>query len=392
MGSADGITIELIDIWMAWLVIQYAYLLKTDQVKPIRGIGAFCLPIAVLLLADILSFRQSADAALSLYGLLADLRATVLFILVAVTLVQGADEVRGALTGMLWAVLMIGALCVFETAVGVNFREDPFVADQEAEWAGPFRARGFNSATNTAAYLAVLMPIVVVEVSRASSLSRIWLARAALVAGLTGLACTLTRSAIGFLAVGSLPLIVFLFRQRILRFKHAFIALAAGVVLLVALGDLIRSRMNEESENMTARFGLIGTALNMAADSPLTGQGTNNYMLKMQEFSPKRQIHHFEFIVHNKFLLTLAETGTLGLVAFVWFIVVTLTRAVSLARRQSLLGVGLLCSLIVVVLNMNMEIYAGGFTLFTFWVIAAFVAALSQGRAGDSTLAHEAAR
>jgi O-antigen ligase len=115
-------------------------------------------------------------------------------------------------------------------------------------------------------------------------------------------------------------------------------------------------------------------------------------MLKMQEFSPKRQIHHFEFIVHNKFLLTLAETGTLGLVAFVWFIVVTLTRAVSLARRQSLLGVGLLCSLIVVVLNMNMEIYAGGFTLFTFWVIAAFVAALSQGRAGDSTLAHEAAR
>src|SRR5207244_8133244 len=91
------------------------------------------------------------------------------------------------------------------------------------------------------------------------------------------------------------------------------------------------------------------------------------------------QLTSFKYLVHNKYLLTLAETGGLGLLAFVWCMAIVLTRSLALARR-SLIGIGLLGSMIVALLDMMMESYAGNFTLWNVWTIAAFVAAMSGTR------------
>jgi hypothetical protein len=100
-------------------------------------------------------------------------------------------------------------------------------------------------------------------------------------------------------------------------------------------------------------------------------------MLKMDEFKPKLQTHPFEYIVHNKYLLTLAETGAIGLFAFVWFLLIGLSRAIRLGLHRSIVGLAALCSLLIAIGDMNMEIYGGGFSLFTIMTTSAFIAALS---------------
>jgi O-Antigen ligase len=383
IGAADGLVIELVDIWLAGLLALYVYLRETGQATRIRGLGAFCLPLAALLLADVLSFRYSADVSLSLYGLVNEVRTALVFLALAVALVQGPDAMEAGLTGVMWAVLGIGAVCLLEAALGFNIWVPPS-PNADTEWAGEFRAAAFGSPTNTAAYLAMLIPLVVAELIRTTVPVRRHLAQAALVVGLLGIACTLTRAAMGFLALASIPLLVFLVRERVLRARHLMAAFVGIAALGLALSEKIASRAEQEPDNMTARIGLMDTAINMARDSPVTGQGLNTYMVRMDEFAPKRQIHHFEFVVHNKFLLTLAETGGLGLLAFAWFLIVALTKSISLARQRTPLGIALLSSMMVTLMEMNMEIFAGGFTLLTVMTVAAFIAALSSSSHGDA--------
>ena len=69
-GAADGLTIDLIDIWMIGLLIHYAFQVRAGNVKPVHGLAAFCFPLMFLLVADLLSLANSADIELSIYGIL----------------------------------------------------------------------------------------------------------------------------------------------------------------------------------------------------------------------------------------------------------------------------------------------------------------------------------
>jgi O-antigen ligase len=374
IGSADGVTIELLDLWLFAVIAQYAYLRKVGQANPVRGLGAFCMPLALLLFADMLSFRHAGDMELSFYGLLADVRGIALFLMITVMLAQGREEKRAAMTGLMWNLIVIGGICTAQLALGVNFgvANDPY---EGFDGSGGFRAAGMGNATTTASYLAIVLPLVFVEVAGSEKGSRKRFAMLSMTIGLLGLVATMTRTALGLLLLGSLPLIAYLLKERILKLRHVMAALIVVAILAAALAEKIAARVDEGSDNVTARYGLIGTALNMAADSPITGQGVNNYMVKMDRFAPKLQIHHFVYVVHNKYLLVLAETGVIGLTAFIWFLLVALGRAFSLARRGSMVGLGLLCALLVAVADMNMEPFASGFPFFAICAVAAFTAA-----------------
>jgi hypothetical protein len=102
----------------------------------------------------------------------------------------------------------------------------------------------------------------------------------------------------------------------------------------------------------------------------------NNYEFKMFGFIPSDQRQSFEYLVHNKFLVTLAETGPLGLIALVSLLVVASRRAFLLARRGLPMGTGLLCSMIVVALHMNVESYTASAILLNVWILIAIVAGL----------------
>ena len=69
-------------------------------------------------------------------------------------------------------------------------------------------------------------------------------------------------------------------------------------------------------------------ALAIMRDYPVLGAGLNNYTLYMRTYDPATYMENLGlYVVHNGFLLVGAETGVLGLVAFVCFLVSVMTQA-----------------------------------------------------------------
>ena len=382
IGASDGLTIELTDLWTLGLLFFCASDHQKGIAKSVRGLRAFLVPIALLLMADIFSFVNSGDMELSFWGLLTHIRVVALFTVLVVAMAQGIEEFQAALVGIVSSVIGMGSICIFEMIFRSNIpRNAALIADAGES---DFRSGGISSPTLAAALLATLLPMVVVEYFYPVSRSRKMLAGLGICVGLAGIGCTLTRSAAGVLVFASIPLIVFLFRDQRIKARHF---VACGVVLAclgVSIGDRISERVDEGADNLLARAGLLGTAVNMASNSPLFGEGINNYDLKMDGFIPHDQRQKFEYVVHNKFFLTLAETGIVGLAALVWVLSVAVRRAASLAHRGLPVGVGLLCSMIVLVFEMNVESYDSGMNLLFAFVLMAIAAVVSSHEIGKA--------
>jgi hypothetical protein len=377
IGASDGLTVELTDVWTIWLAFIYVAEHQKGIAKAVHGFTAFVVPLTLLLIADIFSFVNSADMQLSFYGMLAHLRVAALFVVLAATLAQGTKELRAASFGVVCAVLSMGGICIVEMIFRTNIPKNAALIAEAGE--SDFRAGGISAPTLAAALLATLLPLVMIEYFCPLSRFRKILAGVTICVGLAGIGCTLTRAAAGTLVVGSIPLVVFLFRHHRIRARHLIACFVVLSCLWASLGDKISERVDEGADNLDARLGLIGTALNMASHSPLVGEGINNYALKMNGFIPNDQRQKFEYVVHNKFFLTLAETGIIGLVALMWLLAIAFRRAILLARRGSPMGVGVLCSMIVLVLEMNVESYDSGMNLFFAFILMAVIAAMWSG-------------
>ena len=372
IGYSSGLTIEVTDLWVVWLLWVYMWDLRRGQAKKIVGLAGVCAPLVLWVLAGVFSLFASTNVVLSIYGVLAQFRAAVTLVVLAVTLAQGEYEVRAARLGIVLAVAMIGGICIAETIVGTNFIDNAASVNATAD--AVFRAAGVSTPTLTAGYLAALLPFTCLELFDSHRIRRL-LGLAALPLGLAGILCTLTRDVWGCLLIGSLPMVAYLYRRgRILR---VVIPVCIVSILLGAagMGTRMNSRLAEGNEDLIERNGLIRTALHMASSSPLVGVGINTYVLHMYEFTPKDEQQDFVYSVHNEFALCLAETGCIGLAAIGWLFFAVLRRSWELSRTRRPLAVGLLCSMLIAVLHMNFEAYVQQMLLHLF-VLVAMVTAL----------------
>jgi len=70
------------------------------------------------------------------------------------------------------------------------------------------------------------------------------------------------------------------------------------------------------------RIQLIKFSLEMIKSNPILGVGLNNFIVRLPEYWQSGQIRLLQ-PVHNIYLLILAETGLVGLIIFLWFLVLT---------------------------------------------------------------------
>jgi O-Antigen ligase len=384
VGAGDGLAVYLTDLWVLWLMVDAVLRRQKGTSKPLHNFAGFLVPVILLLAADLASFAKAGDLQLSVYGLIEHFRAALLFVVLAYSLRQGKKELQAASLAIVWAVIAIGGICVVEMVLKRNLGIHVWAAGEYDNQV--FRSAGMSTPTLAAGYLAALLPLVAIEYFFPINKVRRRLAGLSLMLGIAGLGCTLSRAAVGILAIGLVPLFLLLRRQRLIRGGHILLGILCIGLVGAGLADKIAARSDEgRTATLDGRTGLMGTAVSMAADSPVIGQGLNNYEFKMYGFIPSGQRQDFEFIVHNKFFLTLAETGLLGLTALVSLLVVTSRRAFLLGKRGLPMGIGLLCSMIVVVLNMNVESYEAGAALLNFWIVAAMVAAFWSSNEGALT-------
>ena len=155
-----------------------------------------------------------------------------------------------------------------------------------------------------------------------------------------------------------------------------------GVVFFVESLEKMSTDDISDPQNLIARLTLMKTGFQMIQAHPFIGIGLNNYSEAMMEYVPLLLSGEWLHLVHNKYILIWAETGTLGLIIYLLFLISIYRNVMTYIRNQkeehSLVGISVLCSLMAFNLHMIFESYSGGAITFQFWLICGLAVALGR--------------
>ena len=211
--------------------------------------------------------------------------------------------------------------------------------------------------------------------------------------GLVAAGFTLSRGSWIGLGLSCLLLVAFGFWRRTLSARHVlagvtWLLLVLLVLSLITNGVIILRLTVSDEGSAASRIALMRGAWAIIREHPITGIGLNNYQDTVKSFDVSGEFTESGYlpIVHNIFLQVAAETGVLGLAAFLWLLAVLAWRALRYGfhtRHRPILPAtvvaGLLASqLHLVVQNMVHVGLSGDTQLYVeFWFLAGLVLALT---------------
>ena len=119
--------------------------------------------------------------------------------------------------------------------------------------------------------------------------------------------------------------------------------------------------------------------------NPLLGVGINNFTVVMLQYANMEHAGTWLYAVHNTYLLVWAEIGTLGFLAFVWFLLATVRRGWQCwkfgDRQLSLLVLGFTAAIVGHAIQLNFDTFQNRASVQMLWVSAALIAVMhSLGR------------
>jgi putative inorganic carbon (HCO3(-)) transporter len=296
-----------------------------------------------------LTSRDTTNAADALGAFV--IEGLALYILVTNT-VRSAEILRS----LIWVLLIVGALLgalsldqqVTETYSNAyfGFAQTDATATGVAE-TGLARLAGPVGEQNR--YAQIMLMLVPLGLMMVSAERRRWLKLGAVVcAGLAALAVALTFSRGAALAAGIILLVMI--AMRYVRISH--VAAAAGLVALVliavpAYGERVTSvtsilsLLSEDSSTSATDNSLLSratenlTALSVWADHPIVGVGPGEFPAYYRGYADKigLSIKAQDREAHNLYLGIAAESGSLGLIAFLGAVGVTMWHLARVRRR-----------------------------------------------------------
>jgi len=386
-GLTDAIVVGLLVLYLGRLVIRQA---------EIRLFPFTTIPALAWLVASAFAVVNARAIEVAAIQMITTGKLFLLYFVIANSVKDETDAkwpVGGSLLGVLCQALLGSYQGIAERPLGLSFLgEASQVFQMEIGQSLAYRPQGTIGHPNGyAMYLSATMPFpLALLFSKVRGLYKA-LAVIALGLGALGLIFSLSRGGwIGFVVV-IITVLMLAVRRRQLKLHTALLMVGTTCLILLALTlsqrDLIVSRLTSDDRGSArSRIVLAKGALAIIQDHPLSGVGLNNYTF----FMPQYDRASFEAwrgpaVVHNVFLLIFAETGLIGLVAFLWFLASLLIQAWRLVSRALndtlwMTGVGILSAYIVLTLH-NMVDYGllASLQLFTqFWLLAGITAGLSR--------------
>jgi polysaccharide biosynthesis protein PslJ len=347
---------------VALIIVGWLAALLADPATRARG-GALGVPLAVVLLvatgsiavngARVLELGVSLEVVKALSFLLSF--ALVYYLIVSV--IQSQEKVDLMLKLLVAGGAVVSLASIVESRTGFNvfdhwadvvpaliFEQDAVASDEEMRRAGTLRVYG--SSQHPIALAAALAMIVPLGLYLAlTTRRRLWWAATVLV-GLGALA-TVSRTGVIMLVVFGL---VFLWLRPLQTRRMAPLLVPALVVVYIAvpgaLGSLyggffgggLTGALNEQQISVQhaelssdGRVADIGPTLQEAGEQPLLGQG---YGTRVAGVNAR--------LLDNQWLLTLVETGLLGVAAWFW-VFRRAIRRLARAAKEDASPRGLLC-------------------------------------------------
>jgi putative inorganic carbon (HCO3(-)) transporter len=393
---AGGVEIMVSDICTLTLLLILLGKSARRQVK-INSFSLIMVPAITWLIASSLSLLAAKDGELSSFQLINMVKMLLLCWVVANSI--GSDvDLTLVITGLMLGMVFQSLVGIYQGVTGrpflLSFIDSTAVVGQQQLSVGLVnRIRGtMGSSTTLAMYLAIGVPFTLALLfSKTKPFVKI---SAGITLCLIGSALIMSLSRAGwvnFLVTICLILVLAVRRKRISSIMAIVIACVMALVLLgVALfgTDLILSRLTSNDQGAAnSRITLAKGALAIIQDNPVIGVGLDNYAQVSPRFDPidVASWNHYTPIVHNIYLLIAAETGLIGLAAFLVFFVILLIQAWRIIDRAPndtvwVAGVGILGALVALAIHSMVDYTLLGSSLvFTlFWLLAGLTAALIQ--------------
>ena len=339
LGSIGGLGISattvalvvLYGLWFAQVLVE-----RRSVLWPALRANPF---LVLYVSAVVLSLGVAHDVQLSAFEAFMVVQSLLMFVYVAST-TRTRQDVLFLVTVLMVALVLEGLIMLVTQAVGrdLSFAGIHSVIDARSGMTGRFYRIGgtLGSPNVAAAYLAMLIPLAVAILMSGSREAPRVLAVIGVALGVMALFFTFSRG--GWLAFG-IATVVLSFSSWRRGWLPPYVPIGiilVAVVLPLVFQNAVLSRVTD-SEAALGRVPLVYIALRMFESSPVLGIGANNYAASMNLFMSPDIANAWLYTVHNKYLLVLAETGLLGLLAFLLFLTTTLYAGLSsLAARRSI--------------------------------------------------------
>lgn len=323
LGAIGGLYVSVTTFCLVALYALWAVELLA-KVTPIRR--SWCrpiLPLITYLAGAALSVVVARALNLFLFELFLLAQAFLIAVYIIKT-VRSRQDVLFILTILLFGLAFQGAVMIGLRMVGHSI----YAARISARIDAGGRVGGTIGSPNTAAsYLTLLLaPALSVLVT---PLKRRYKALAALSFGLGGVALLLTGSRGGWIGCAlSVAILCLLALQRGWLSPKVVLTIAAVAALLsLFFGAAVLDRLTGDDAGAAAsRLPLARIALRVIRDHPILGVGANNYTTVLEAYVTAEVLGEYLYTVHNKYLLVWAETGIVGLVAFLGFLLAHIRR------------------------------------------------------------------
>ena len=342
------------------------------------------LPLLLYLAITAISVTVAQDISLSLFEVFLLLEACLVYFYVASNVKTRQD--------VLFVVSLLLIACLLESLAMIALK---FTGIPSTLWGAPTHIhidtdakQGFmriggtvGSSNFAAAYLSISLA------SAASllftNLGRAHKCLALAVLGLGGVALILTFSRGGWMALAlSLTLICLLGWRRLgfsLKTPIAII-LMLGMLYLPFHSAISARLLGDDRGSAESRIPLMKLAFRIIEDNPILGVGANNFTVVMDRYLTPEFRHGFLFAVHNKYLLVLSETGAVGLLSFLAFLLDALRKGWQCWARQdrllSPLALGFAAGMAGHMVHMSVDVFRGRPTQQLLWLIAGLLTAM----------------
>lgn len=341
------------------------------------GLRRWAIPITLILTGSAIGILVSPDRLGGLGLWRAYFLEPILFFAVFTDTVRVSKDRAAVLAGMAVSLAAIALTAVFQKFTGYGI-PDPW-------WTASVRRvtsfYGFPNAIGL--YLA---PIVVLVSAWAADLffrpggrRRPWPYLLAVVAVLGFLACLFAVSK-GALIGMAVALAVYGLSVRRLRplALTAVIAVCLAVSLYRPLTSLAGNIFAGRDASSSVRLVIWNETLNMLSDRPIFGGGLSGYR---QSVEPYHRAGHIELFMypHSLPLNLWTEIGLIGLVGFVWLLVLFFVRNIRVARRgRSWLPTALLSAMVCILIHGLVDVpYLKNDLAFQFWILVGLAESLT---------------
>ena len=162
------------------------------------------------------------------------------------------------------------------------------------------------------------------------------------------------------------------------------VTLALFAILIgIIFQDAITARFDGDDDGSAySRIPLMIMASQMIQDNMMLGVGANNFAAVMMQYAYLPLSGAWLNTVHNKYLLVWAETGILGLVTFIGFLLTILYRgwqALQFNHRVlSLLALGFTAGIMGQMVHMTVDLFHSRPAVQLLWVVAGVVTAINN--------------